>query len=123
MGELDRAASEAGKREGMADAEAGAPVGWIEQAIEVVRWLALRYQFIVADDVWARGLDHPDEARALGPVFKKAQAMGLVEPTEEFVKTHQAARHRAPVMAWRSRLFSGERAEFSEDNLYSRRQT
>ena len=97
------------------------PIGWVEQAIEHIRWLALRYQFVTADDVWARGLSHPDESRTLGPVFKKAQAMGLVEPTEEFVPTHQISRHRAPVMAWRSLLFAGARAEFSEDNLYSRR--
>jgi DNA polymerase family A len=104
-GRLDREASEAGKVEGMRRAEAGAPLGWIEQAVETIRWLACRQPFIVSDDVWARGLVHPGEARALGPCFKRAQALRIVEPTERCTLTSQVKRHRAPIRVWKSLLF------------------
>jgi hypothetical protein len=116
---IDPAASEAGKLEGMENAEKGAPNGWIELAIETIRWLALRYPFLIADDVWARGLEHPGEARALGPCFKMAQKLGLIEPTVQFVKTGQVKRHRSPVMVWRSLLLGGAPVEFHPNGLYS----
>lgn len=108
--DLDRKASEAGKNEGMLSAEIHAPLPWIEQAVDKIRRAALRKLFVTSDDVWAEGLEHPREARALGPVFKRAQAMGLVEPTEMFVLTTQTKRHRAPIRVWKSCLFGREEA-------------
>jgi len=102
---LDLEASEAGKNEGMLNAELHAPLSWIQQAVEKIRRAALRLPFVTSDDVWAEGLEHPREARALGPVFKRAQAMGLVEPTEMFVLTTQTKRHRAPIRVWKSRIY------------------
>jgi len=117
--ELNQAASEAGKVEGMSNAEKGAPEGWIEQAVEGIRWLALRFPFVTADDVWAMGLSHPRESRALGPCFTRAKQLRLVEPTKEFVLTIQSSRHRSPIRVWRS-LLSGRCDEFTENALYSR---
>lgn len=103
--DLDLRASEAGKAEGMSRAAMGAPAGWIEQAISKIRWAAMRNAFLTSDDVWSQGLEHPEEARALGPCFTRARALGIVEPTEMFVLTRQTKRHRAPVRVWRSLLF------------------
>jgi len=116
--DLDRAASEAGKIEGMANAEAGAPDGWLDQAVAAIRWVAVRYPFLITDDVWAHGLEKPREPRALGPCFKRAEKLGFIEATDIFLKTDQTKRHRAPVMVWRSRLAS--QAGFRPDGLYSR---
>jgi len=115
--DLDRAASEAGKNEGMLSAELHAPLCWIEQAVDMIRRAARRKPFVTSDDVWAEGLEHPREARALGPVFKRAQAMGLVEPTEMFVLTTQTRRHRAPIRVWKSRLFGQVDAPWTRERV------
>ncbi len=102
---LDLRASDAAKTDGMARAEAHAPAGWIEQAVEKIRLVALRQALLTSDDVWTEGLSHPHEARALGPCFTRARALGFVEPTDQFVLTAQVKRHRAPVRVWKSLLF------------------
>jgi hypothetical protein len=117
MVDLDREASEAGKNEGMLNAELHAPLSWIEQAVDKIRRVALRLPFVTSDDVWAEGLEHPREARALGPVFKRAQSMGLVEPTEMFVLTSQVKRHRAPIRVWKSCLFGKQEASWTRERV------
>jgi hypothetical protein len=116
---LDVARGEAGMLAGLDHAELGAPQGWVEAAVAAIRWVALRYAFVTADDVWATGLGHPGEARALGPSFRRAQGMGVVEPTTQFVLTTQVLRHRAPIRVWRSKLYD-DRNVFTEAALYSR---
>jgi len=115
---LSQEASQAARDRALADVERGAPEDWLDAAFKTVHWLALRYPYLTADDVWARGLGHPREARALGPVFKRAQGRQLVEPTALFVPTAQVARHRSPVRVWRSKLV--EARGFVVDQLYSR---
>jgi hypothetical protein len=118
--ELDPLASEAGKQEGMENVERGAPPGWMSQATAIIRWLALRFEYVTADDMWAKGLEHPGEGRAIGPAMKRGEKLGLIEPTREFVLTVQSRSHRAPMRVWRSRLYGGPPSIFSEETLYSR---
>jgi hypothetical protein len=114
---LDPRASEAGKTEGMLAAEANAPAGWIDQAVAAIRLVARRAPFFTSDDVWAVGLEHPHEARALGPCLARARALGLVEPTDQFVLTSQVKRHRAPVRVWKSLLFQDPNAPWTRKRV------
>ncbi len=118
--DLNEIVSEAGKIVGMADAARGAPDGWMDAAVSVIRHLALVHPYVCADDLWAAGLPPPPEARALGPAFTRAKGKGIVEATGIFVRTKQSTRHRAPVRVWRSALYGVAGAPFDESKLLSR---
>lgn len=120
MNPLDRAGSKAGKADGMERVAAGREL-WIDDAVAIIRQLAVKHPYLCCDDVWAVGLTHPGEARALGPVFTIAAQQGHIESTPYHVKTIQKNRHRAPVRVWASRLYRGPVPVFHEGLLLSRR--
>ena len=64
----------------------------------------LRDEF-TTDDVWDI-LDgyamSTHERRAMGPVMKKAQKLGLVVPTGQFILSHRPVCNKRPVMVWKS---------------------
>ena len=116
-GTVDLQASEDAKTDGMLRVEANAPAGWIEQAVEKIRRVALRQPLLTSDDVWLEGLEHPHESRALGPCFTRARGMGFVEPTDQFVLTAQVKRHRAPIRVWKSLLFREPNAPWTRKRV------
>lgn len=122
---IDATASELGKELGIANAGGGAPPGWMDEALALIKRLAAAHAFICADDLWAAGLSDPPEPRALGAVMRNAKTAGYIEPTKTFISTHQATRHHAPVRVWRCKLYAGSVGvdlSFSEPALLSRRQ-
>ncbi len=122
MKQLDENLSETGRQSGMADAVAGTPAGWTQQAIDLIRQLALHHPFLCADDLWAAGLQPPPEARALGPVFVRARSIGILKATPMFILTTQVERHRAPIRVWRSQLYQPEFAVSFDEALLPSRQ-
>lgn len=120
MNPLDRASSEAGKAEGMAQVAQGAEA-WIDRAVTIIRQLAVKHPYLCCDDLWAAGLEHPGEARALGPAFMVAARKGYIESTLIHVKTIQKKSHAAPVRVWQSRLYRGPVPAFRESILPSRK--
>jgi hypothetical protein len=119
MKDLDPIASETGKNIGMDNVALGAPPGWQDQAVALIRKLAQSRPYVCADDLWAAGLAPPPEPRALGPAFVAAASAGIIASTLHFVRTFQTTRHRAPVRVWKSNLcVIGQ--PFDEDKLLSR---
>ena len=53
--------------------------------------------------------EYPDaethDARVWGPLMKRAQSEGIVEPTDRFEKTPRASNHSAPKRVWRSLIY------------------
>jgi hypothetical protein len=117
--QIDAEAAITARDEAVANAEAGSPPDWAHDAVELIRFLAERFPYIVSDDLWASGLPEPPESRALGAVMRNGKTMGYIEPTSMFVNTHQASRHHAPVRVWKSKLVPG--VMFEEALLMSRR--
>jgi hypothetical protein len=102
---LDVVASELGKREGMARVEDGADDGFSDAALVAVAQVARQQRELVSDDVWKHLDARSHDNRALGPVMKQAQRDGLIAPTDRFVLTTQARRHRSPVRIWVSLVY------------------
>lgn len=103
---MDRAQGDQLKAEGIARVDEHAGGDFQELALLSVRAVAFARPMLTSDDVWVhlgRSATTHDN-RAMGPVMRRAQALGVIEPTERFVLTAQARRHRAPVRVWRSLL-------------------
>jgi hypothetical protein len=80
---------------------------WKAVAMRAVRYLAETYDVFPAEEVsfaverWYPGV-RTHEPRALGAVMRRAQAAGLIEPTDQYVGTQRSTRNSAPVRLWRS---------------------
>ena len=120
MKDLDPIASETGKNIGMDNAALGAPSGWQDQAVALIRKLAQSRPYTTS--AWTISgwpVAPPPEPRALGPAFVAAASAGIIASTLHFVRTFQTTRHRAPVRVWKSNLcVIGQ--PFDEDKLLSR---
>lgn len=70
----------------------------------VWRWIAelVPGQQFIGDDVWtateAAGVAPPHDPRALGPLVKRAQVVGIIVPTGQYRQSPR--RHLSPVMLW-----------------------
>jgi len=78
---------------------------WAELAYATVRQVAERQSEFTPDDIWATGLQKPDEARALGGVMRRAHTEGLIEKTGRVQPTTQPESHRTDVTVWRSLIY------------------
>lgn len=85
----------------LAQVDEHADPDWKTLALEAVRQTALARAEFISDDVWALNqLEPPHEARALGPVFRRAATLGYCQKTDRVrpsVRSHLSGK---PV--WRS---------------------
>lgn len=82
--------------------DAAADPEWKDTALEAVYQVCRTHLVFTSEDVWNAGLAKPREPRALGPVLKRATAMGWCHPTVGFVTSSMTTRHAAPVRQYRS---------------------
>ncbi|HGJ4321654.1 TPA: hypothetical protein ACLFMB_001697 [Salmonella enterica subsp. diarizonae serovar 61:l,v:1,5,7] len=80
---------------------------WKQKAYEVVVNVAKTHQEFTPDEVWAAGLEKPEEARALGGVMARARKEGLIEKTGRVRPTTQPESHATDVTIWQSNIFEG----------------
>jgi hypothetical protein len=90
------------RNEGMARAERHTDPTFAAEAYSIICAFVVPF---FGDDVWAtldrRGVPFPHEPRALGPIFRRAQLAGLIEPTGEYRRTLRPSAHRSPQRQWR----------------------
>ena len=95
--------------EGMARAEAHASFTWKAAALAAIhlvceKRLRTPEPFFTADAVWYyldKWATPPPEPRALGPMMTRAQRMGWITPTPNFVPTTRPSAHGSPSRIWR----------------------
>lgn len=93
----------AGAREGMSRVMKGANPEWVEAVSEIVRSLARSQETLTADDIFAQGISvETNDNRALGPIMKRIQKEGLIEPTQTFIKSTRAELHATDIRVWKS---------------------
>lgn len=95
------------REEAISRADAAAKEQWKADALAAVSICAELHKEFTTTTVWfwlakAHDFKMPAEPRAMGAVIRRAHKLGWIEPTDRFVNTHRASRHRAPVRVWRS---------------------
>lgn len=80
---------------------------WKQKAYIVVMNVARTHQEVTPDEIWAAGLEKPEEARALGGVMRRAREKGLIEKTGRVRPTTQPESHATDVTIWKSNIFEG----------------
>ncbi|MEE4717850.1 hypothetical protein V2K69_17615 [Pseudomonas alliivorans] len=80
---------------------------WSDEAYEIVIKVAKDKKEFTSDDIWAAGLQKPEEARALGGVMRKARIRGVIEKTGRSQCTTQPESHGADINIWMSKIYAG----------------
>lgn len=98
----DRTAqAKAARDRALAQVDANADPDWKIDALDALIVMAGRFDEFVIADVWDEtGLRRPHEARAMGPVVRKAVARGIIENTGRAAPSNLSHRSVKPV--WRS---------------------
>lgn len=107
----DREAAEEAREEALERVEAGAESkapGWMDLALALLKRRAEHQRTLTSEDLWEE-LPQPPEPRAMGAVFRKAQVMGWIETTPQYVPGTRPTSHGRPVRVWRSRIYGGWR--------------
>lgn len=78
---------------------------WSAKAYAAVCDVARSKAEFTPDDIWETGLEKPQEARALGPVMRRAKNAGLIEKTGRSQATRQPESHGTDVAIWKSNCF------------------
>lgn len=92
------------REEAIKQVEENADALWVLQAESVVEFLAERRRYFTTDDVWDLLIESPREPRAMGAVMRRAQADGLITPTDKWQMTRRASSHSRPIRIWKSEL-------------------
>ncbi|WP_236124277.1 hypothetical protein, partial [Pseudomonas cichorii] len=80
-------------------------MSWSERAYAAVCQVARENLEFTPDDIWATGLEKPVEARALGPVMRRASQNKLIEKTGRSRPTTQPESHGTDVTVWKSNIY------------------
>lgn len=75
---------------------------WISRRLAFIKSLPVGREF-TTDQLWAAApaADHKiTERRAMGAVMVEAQALGLIRPTGEYMKSSRPACHARPIAIW-----------------------
>jgi len=77
-----------------------------DEAIKAIVVISETEDEFTTDDVWSYFEDNKivltHDGRALGGAMKRAEALGLIAPTDRFVSSDRPACHRRPVRVWES---------------------
>jgi hypothetical protein len=82
-----------------------ADASWKQAALDCVRQLAQTRNTFTTDDVWDALRATPEmthEPRALGAIMRRAQAAGLIAPTDEWRPSKRPVCHASPKRVWMS---------------------
>jgi hypothetical protein len=109
---FDKAAGEAGKRDGMDRAQLNADEYWWQCMVECAKAVARHKPYLLTDDVVRLCKErHPNlfthEPRAMGPVMREGARLGYFTKTQDWVESTQKQCHRRPMRIWFSLICGG----------------
>ena len=103
---FDEAASRQARDVGVARAGQGAGENWLSHALDAIRSAAMDARKLdgrfTSDDVYARLKWHPKDNRAMGVAMLRAQKLGIMVPTSNFVSSTRPSKHSCPARIWMS---------------------
>lgn len=91
--------NQSAKQEAIARVASAAPEGWLEDAINAIRHVALSKTFLTSDDVWPL-VNVPPEPRAMGAAFQEAARRRIIRKTDRVVSSRRQECHNRPVAVW-----------------------
>lgn len=99
------------KLDGMHRVASAANPEWWQFMAEATVEVARRKPFFFTDDIERLRLERngpsTHENRAIGPLMKCIQRLGVCVPTDDWVESSQAVNHRRPMRVWRSLIYEG----------------
>lgn len=102
MTSLDQA--RAARDRALQQVDENADQAWKEHALQCVRRTCEQLPDFISDDIWTTGgLDSTREDRALGPIMRRAAALGWMERTDRVRPSVRS--NGSPKPVWRSRLY------------------
>jgi hypothetical protein len=80
---------------------------WQRFMYRIIVEVARRHAFFATDRVFARAFEHDNvppvhDRRALGPIMKHAEKLGICRPTPKFELCRRRSRYAAPLRVWKS---------------------
>lgn len=79
---------------------------WVDVALRALRQVAESAARFTSDAVWDLldewGIEPPEEARAMGVVFRRAENQQVVIPSGDYELSSRPDRHRGPQRVWLS---------------------
>ncbi len=103
----NEAAGVAARETAISRASKGSPPGWADTALAAVQRCCQAHPSFITDLVWQYIDDKPPEPRALGPVMRRAEALGYCSKTDKFRPTAIVSSHRGPRRVWNSNIYEG----------------
>lgn len=74
---------------------------WVEKAVTVLRRIAAARAEFTSDDLRAVIQEQPPSPNAVGAAFAAAEAQGICEGTDRFVKSARPEARRRRIQVWR----------------------
>jgi hypothetical protein len=112
---LCRRAGTTERNEAMERVELAADPDWFDKALTALRQIAQTNPTLTSAEVLiavGRTGAITRDNRALGPVMKRAQTIGLIEPTGTFVP--HPGRHQTPIRVWKSNIYTDGTLTYDE---------
>lgn len=92
------------KLEGIELVYAHANTEWKREASLQLQKVIDNYELFTSDNILIplekRGITTKD-TRALAAILLAAKRLGLIEPTDNYIKCKRVSRHHAPILVWR----------------------
>lgn len=94
----------------IASMDAGRDSAWIGHAHKAIRDICAARRgtpanALTTDAVWAllekRGIEPPEEPRAMAAALARAEASGLIAPTNDHIKSERKVNHGRSIRKWR----------------------
>lgn len=88
--------------EAIAKVDANTPELWKQAALAAVDKVCRTKRFFTPDDVWATGLEKPENPRALGPIMQQAARLQWCRKTGAYLPSQIPTQHGNPIAEWES---------------------
>lgn len=82
------------------------------QVMQALRDAAHALPKLITDDVWPHLAAPPSERNVIGKAFSEANRLGILRPTEQFVKSRRPESKGRRVQVWESMVYDRQETLF-----------
>ena len=97
------------KKQAIDEVEANARQEWLDKALKVLRYVALRNYNFTSDDIWQelerQNIEKPRTHSAMGAVLRRGWKTHLCEKSGRYIPSKQNSNHQRDVAQWVSLIY------------------